>query len=160
MKRDLYAAATEIHRLKAAGGVDTTKAADASTVITEYVAIEPDPEKKLAAQVALADIFEKTGDFTNAVASYRKVLETKPEHPDAMVNLGLSLYMEAVAATPEDKDKEQEALNYLQRYTEVAPITEKDPPSVVAFKKNVKDTVDYLKAQKLTPQKLPAKKRQ
>ena len=155
LKSDLYAAATEIHRLKAVSGVDTTKAADASTVITDYISIETDPVKKLAAQMTLGDIMRLTGDFEKAVAAYRLVLETKPDHPEAMAGLGLSLFAQGASVVPEDKVKEQEGLNFMQKYTEIAPIASTDSQSVKELKASVKETVDYLKAQKMAPQKLP-----
>ena len=156
LKSDLYAAATEIHRLKAVGGVDTSKGSDASILIGEYIAIETDPAKKLAAQMTLGDIMRLTGDFEKAVASYRQVLVTKPDHPEAMAGLGLSLFAQGAAVVPEDKAKEQEGLNYMQKYTEIAPIAATDSQSVKELKASVKETVDYLKAQKMAPQKLPS----
>ena len=156
LKSDLYAAATEIHRLKAVSGVDTSKVADANTVITEYVALETDPVKKLAAQITLGDIMRLTGDLDKAVAAYRLVLETKPDQPEAMASLGLSLFAQGAGSTPEDKAKEQEGLNLMQKYTEIAPVTATDPQSVKELKLSVKDAVEYLKAQKMAPQKLPS----
>lgn len=155
MKSDLYATATEIHRLKAVSGVDTTKAAEANTVITDYIAIETDPVKKLAAQITLGDVLRLTGDFDKAVAAYRRVLEAKPDQPEAMANLGLSLFAQGAATVPEDKEKEQEGLNYMQKYTEIAPVAATDSPAVKELKMSVKQSVDYLKAQKMAPQKLP-----
>ena len=53
----------EIHRLKAAGSIDTTKGADATKIFSEYIAIEPDAAKKLAAQTTLGDILRNDSDF-------------------------------------------------------------------------------------------------
>lgn len=156
LKADLYSVATEIHRLKAVGGVDTSKSGDAETLITAYVALENDPVKKLAAQMALGDIMRLSGDFPKAVAAYRHVLETKPDYPEALAGLGLSLFAQGAAVVPEDKEKEQEGLNYLQKYTEIAPVSSTDSQSVKELKVSVKETVDYLKSLKMAPQKLPA----
>ena len=156
LKADLYALATEIHRLKAVGGVDTTKAAEANTVITAYVALENDPVKKLGGQMALGDIMRLTGDLPSAVAAYRHVLEMKADHPEAMAYLGLSLFAQGAAVIPEDKEKEQEGLNYMQKYTEIAPVAATDSQSVKEIKESVKLAVDYLKSLKMAPQKLPA----
>lgn len=156
LKIDLYSVATEIHRLKAVGGVDSTKAGDASTVITAYVAIETNPDKKINAMMALGDIMRVTGDLENAVTAYKKVLDVKPDYGDAMGSLGLCLFAQGAAVSPEDKVKEQEGLNYMQKYTEMSPVTATDSQSVRELKQNVKDTVEYLKSQKMAPQKLPA----
>lgn len=153
----LYSTATEIHRLKIMGGVDQSKAGDAFTVISTYITIETDPAKKFAAQMALGDVMRVSGDFDRAIAAYRKVLEVKTDYPDALGSLGLCLFAQGSSTVPEDKVKEQEGLNYMQKYTEVAPITAADSPSVKELKQSVKDSVDYLKSQKFTPQKLPKK---
>lgn len=154
LKVGIYATATEIHRLKAVGGVDTSKAVEASKIVTDYIALEADPARKLAAQMTLGDIMRVSGDFEKAVAAYRQVLEVKPDHPEAMAGLGLSLFAQGAGVTPEDKAKEQEGLNYMQKYTEIAPIAASDPQAVKELKQSVKDTVDYLKAQKMAPQKI------
>lgn len=162
MRAELYASATEIHRLKAVGQVDTSKTADALAVITEYMNLEADPAKKLAARLTLGDIMRAAGDFEKAVAAYKAVLEVKPDHADAMGSLGLSLFAQGVAMVPEDKALQQEGLNYMQKYTEIAPIAPTDSQAVRELKQSVKETVDYLKnQQKMTPQKVatPPKRR-
>jgi tetratricopeptide (TPR) repeat protein len=153
---ELYALATEIHRLKAVGNVDTSKGAEAYTLITAYIPLETDPAKKLIAQMTLGDIMRLTGDFGKAVEAYRQVLAVKPDHPEAMAGLGLSLFAQGAAATPEDKAMEQEGLNFMQKYTEIAPVSATDSQTVKDLKVSVKETVEYLKAQKMTPQKLPS----
>lgn len=155
LKADLYAVATEIHRLKAVSGVDTTKAADAQAVITAYMALENDPAKKLAALMTVGDIMRLTGDFEKAVAAYKHVLEMKPDYADAMGSLGLTLFAQGAGVQPEDKEKEQEGLNYMQKYTELAPVAATDSQNVKELKESVKSTVDYLKSLKMAPQKLP-----
>jgi tetratricopeptide (TPR) repeat protein len=162
IKTELYAGATEIHRLKAAGSVDLSKGAEAYAVITEYIGMEADPVKKLAAKLTLGDIMRFTGDFDKAVIAYKAVLEDKPDHPDAMGSLGLTMYAQGVASVPEDKAKQQEGLNYMQKYTEIAPVAATDSPAVKELKQSVKETVEYLKnQQKMTPQKVasPPKRR-
>ena len=155
LQADLYAAATEIHRLKAVSGVDTTKGADAQVVVNAYIALENDPVKKLAAQMTLGDIMRLTGDFEKAVVSYKHVLEVKPDHAEAMGSLGLCLFAQGAAVVPEDKEKEQEGLNYMQKYTEIAPVAATDSQGVKELKESVKSTVEYLKSLKMAPQKLP-----
>jgi len=161
MKLGLYAIAIEAHRLKAVTLIDSTKADQAAALISEYFAMETDPAKKLAVQTTLGDIMRLTYNYDKAAAAYRTALEMKPDHYEAMAGLGLSLFAEGAAASPENKEKEQEGLNYLQKYTEVSPVSPTDPPNVAELKKSVKEAVDYLRAQKMAPQKVatPVKKK-
>jgi len=50
LQSDLYGVTIEIYRLKAAGGVDYSKAAESAALISDYSAFETDPLKKVAAQ--------------------------------------------------------------------------------------------------------------
>ena len=159
MKLELYTNAVEIHRIKAVAGVDTTKSAEAAKIYGEYIAMEPDPARKMGAHLNLGDIMRLCGDFEKAVVEYREVLTAKADHPEAMAGLGLSLFAAGASASPEDKVKEQEGLNYMQIYTEIAPVSPTDSESVKALKVSVKEAVDYLKSQKMAPQKVPAKKK-
>lgn len=157
IKLVLYGNATEIHRLKAAGGVDTTKGDAAATVITDYIALETDPAKKLAAQLTLGDVMRDTGNFEKAVTAYKAVLEASPDNPDATAQLGLVLVALGTSVDPPNKEQLQEGLNYMQKFADTAPDTHK-------YKADVKQMVEYLKnEQKLTPQKVtqkaPPKKR-
>ena len=158
VKNNLYAAAMELHRLKAVTQMDTSKTADAKTVITEYVAFETDPAKKVNAQMVLGDIMRAASDFEQAIATYRQVLEAKPDHPEAMASLGLSLVADGAAQTPENKEKMQEGLNYMQKYTEIAPVSATDSAQTKELKESVKATVDYLKSEKMVPQKVTTPK--
>lgn len=158
IKNNLYATAIEIHRLKAATQIDTSKISDAKTVITEYLAFETDAAKKVNAQMVLGDIMRSAGDFPEAIATYRAVLEVKPDHPEAMASLGLSLVAEGAAETPENRDKMQEGLNYMQKYTEIAPVSATDSAQTKELKESVKATVDYLKSEKMVPQKVTTPK--
>lgn len=142
------------------GGVDVSRTAEAAKVFTEYIALETDPARKLQAQMNLGDIMRLSGDFDKAAEAYREVLVTKPDHPEAMAGLGLSLFASGAAESPENKEKEQEGLNFMQKYTEIAPVAETDPPNVRELKKSVKEAVDYLKSQKMAPQKVaPTRKK-
>jgi tetratricopeptide (TPR) repeat protein len=161
LKLEVYAIAADIHRLKAVSLVDSTKADAAAAVYAEYLAMETDPVKKLQAQTWLGDIMRLTYNYDKAAVAYKAALEMKPDHYEAMAGLGLSLFAQGAATVPEDKEKEQEGLNYMQKYTEMSPISPTDPPNVVELKKSVKEAVDYLKAQKMAPQKVitPVKKK-
>jgi lipopolysaccharide biosynthesis regulator YciM len=134
--------------------MDTSKTAEASAIITEYVAFETDADKKISAQMTLGDIMRFTGEFEKAIASYREVLAAKPDHPEAMASLGLSLVADGASQTPENKEKMQEGLNFMQRYTEIAPVTATDTAQGKELKESVKATVDYLKSEKMVPQKV------
>ena len=158
LKLGLLRDAMEIHRLMAMGGVDITRSADAGVIYNEYFALETDPAKKLAAEITLGDIYRLAGDSINAIASYKLVLQTAPDNPEALAGLGLSLFNSGVVAS--DKAQMQEGLNYMTRYTEIAPIAATDSQSVKDFKNSVKEAVDYLKnTEKLAPQKVAPKKK-
>jgi len=159
MTLSLYALAVEIHRLKAATKIDTPKSAEAATIIPAYIAMETDADKKLKAQMVFADIMRTSSDFEKAVAGYREILAAHPDNAEAMGKLGLSLFAQGAATDPEDKEKEQEGLNYMQKYTEVAPIAATDTPADKDLKTSIKEAVDYLKSIKMTPQKPPAGKK-
>jgi tetratricopeptide (TPR) repeat protein len=156
VKHDLYAVAAEIHRLKIAGGVDQSKIAEANTVIADYLALETNPEVKVTTQMGVGDMMTRVGDFDKAVAAYRQVLVLKPDHAEAMGRLGLALFAQGAAKSPEDKEMEQEGLNFMQKYIDMSPVSPTDPPAVKELKVSIKESVDYLKAQKMAPQKAPA----
>ena len=132
--------------------VDTTKVDAARTLITEYIAVETDQAKKVEGQRILGDVFLAAGDAPNAIAEYKKVLEIEPNDADALAGLGLSLVNTAYNADGSiDKTKMQEAANYLQKFTEVAPATHKymdDAKGLIASLK---------KEQNVTPQKSTTK---
>jgi tetratricopeptide (TPR) repeat protein len=142
----IYSNMIEVHRLMNRSGVDRTKSAEAKAAYEQYFTLETDAAKKAKAQLDLADIMREAGDFESAVAAYRKILETSPDNPDALAGAGLSLFALGAGTQPENTAQEQEGLNYLQRFTEVAPETH-------PLKASVKESVDYLKSRSLTPQK-------
>lgn len=153
LKLELYANAVEVHRLKAAGGVDTSMGDKAETVLTEYIAMETDPAKKAAAQLTLGDVMRETGNFDKAVAAYKAVLAASPENMDATAQLGLTLVALGTSVDPPNKEQLQEGLNYMQKFADAAPDTHK-------YKNDVKQMVEYLKTeQKLTPQKTTGRRK-
>lgn len=133
--------------------VDTTKTDLAKTLIAEYLAIETDQAKKVEAQRVLGDVFLAAGDAENAIVEYKKVLDIEPNDPDALAGLGLSLVNTAYKVDGSiDKAKMQEAVNYLQKFTDVAPATHKymdDAKGLIASLK---------KEQNVAPQKTSKKK--
>ena len=144
----------ELHRLRA--GIDAAKVTEANTLIGEYLALETDPAKKIEAGMNLGDIMRRTGDFEKAIAAYRQVLALNPDNAEANGQLGLSLFGQAVAMTPENKEMEQEGMNYMQKYIDMAPVSDTDTPSVKELKNSIKDALVYLKNEKMAPQKVTA----
>lgn len=149
---ELLSNAVEIHRLKAVGGVDTSKGAEATAVINEYLALEPDPVKKAKTEMTLGDILRENGDCDGAIVAYKKILERSADDLDALAGAGLCLF--SVGYGSDNKAQMQEGLNFMTRFSELAPDTHK-------LKTSVKDAVDLLKnEQKLTPQRTtPARRR-
>jgi tetratricopeptide (TPR) repeat protein len=123
-----------------------------AALLTEYLAVETDAAKKAEAGVFMGDIYRIVGDSPNAIVEYKKVLETSPNNPDALAGLGLS---QVNAGYNEDgsinEAMMQEAINNLQRFSEVAPDDHK-------LKGEVKGMVEFLKTQNFKPQKTTKKK--
>lgn len=138
----------EAYWLMAKTGTDRTKGKETLTAFEEYIALEPDAKKKSDTQLSLGDALRESGDSENAIAPYRKVLETSPDNPDALAGLGLSLFSAGAGSIPENTAQMQEGLNIMTRFAEIAPETH-------PLKASVKDAVDYLKTKKLEPQKTP-----
>lgn len=147
--------------------VEDTKIPLAKEVLTEYQGIETDPIKKETAKVILGDLYRVAQDMANAIAEYRKVIETSPDNIDALAGLGISLVNDGYADTENAKTnndqalaeagkaKLQEGANFLQKYAAAAPDNHK-------FKGDAVGLIESLKAdQKITPQKVatPARRR-
>lgn len=148
---EILSNAMEIHRLKAVGGVDTTKGKEAAEVFGAYIAVETDPAKKLTAEMTLGDVLRETGDCDAAIVAYKKILATTPDNADALAGAGLCLF--SVGYGNSDKAQMQEGLNYMQKFSDIAPDTHR-------LKSSVKDAVDLLKnEQKLAPQKVTTTKK-
>lgn len=142
----------EAFRLMAATEqVDDTKLDIAKTLIPEYLAIETDTAKKESAKLILADIYRVAGDSDNAIAEYRKVLETSPENLDAMVGLGLSLVNAGYINN--NKEQLQEGANMLGKFASAAPDNHKYKADAVGLIENLKNE------QKIAPQKTTTRKK-
>jgi tetratricopeptide (TPR) repeat protein len=129
--------------------VDSTKTGVIKSLLEEYIAVENDKALKAEAQIALADAYRIAADADNAIIEYRKALEMSPDNPDALAGLGLSLF--DAGERSNNVQQKQEGLNLMQRFAEVAPDTHK-------LKESVAGAVEYLKSQKLAPQKTTKKK--
>lgn len=160
---ELLSNAMETHRLKIVSGIDSSKSADATAVVEEYIAMEPDAAKKTAARVTLGDMMRAAGEFDKAIATYKTVLETAPENTEVMASLGLSLVALGTSVEPANKAQLQEGLNYMQKYADTVTILPTDSRPVQEFKQSVKDTVEYLKTEQnlkpQTPAKAPSKRK-
>ncbi|CAN5750524.1 hypothetical protein BH20ACI4_BH20ACI4_17380 [soil metagenome] len=133
--------------------VDPAKAPVIATLLGEYSTLETDAAKKAEAETYVGDVYRLAGDSQNAIAEYKKVLEKSPNNADALAGLGLS---QVNAGYNEDgsinEAMMQEAINNLQRFTEIAPDNHK-------LKAEVKLIVDGLKTQNIKPQKTTTKKK-
>jgi tetratricopeptide (TPR) repeat protein len=131
--------------------VDETKLEIAKTIIPEYIAAETDAARKDQAKLILGDLYRVTGDADNAIAEYRKVLETSPDSLDAMDGLGLSLVNAGYINN--NKEQLQEGANFLQKYATAAPDGHK-------FKADALGLIESLKTeQKIAPQKVAPRKK-
>ncbi len=120
----------------------------AKVMIPEYIALEPDAAKKGEAMLIMADLYRVAADSENAIAAYKKILETSPDNPDALAGVGLSLVNQGYIK--DDKAMLQEAANYLQKFVSVAPDTHK-------YKANAAEAITTLKTlSNVAPQKTPA----
>lgn len=133
--------------------VDETKIALAKEMLPEYQAMETDAVKKENSKLILGDLYRVTGDADNAIAEYRKVVETTPDNLDGLAGLGLSLVNAGYISG--NKEQLQEGANFLQKYASAAPDNHK-------YKNDALGLIESLKAeQKITPQKVatPARRR-
>ena len=131
---------------------DSTQGAAALTAYQEYMAAETDVAKKAKAERDVAQImFDTAASATDmnaaygqAIAAYQKILDANPDDPDALLRIGQSLFI--IGAATNDKAKNQEAANYLQRFIDKAPDTN-------PLKAEAKELIDALKQQAVTPEK-------
>lgn len=127
--------------------VDPTQADAGLAAFKDYIAAETDPVKKSKAQLDAAQMLLDAGNGEKALAEYQSILTTQPDNPDANLGAGLALYAMG------DKNKFQEAANYLAHFVEVAPDTHK-------FKSSAKDILTELKnAANVTPEKTTPKRK-
>jgi len=131
--------------LMAVNEIDMTRAEEIKSVYPQFLAAETDPVKNDLKQREFADALRKSNDCDDAVLEYKKILDSKPEDPDALVGSGLCIVN--IGFMNDNKEKLQEGLNVLQHFVDVAPDTHK-------MKADAKNTIEYLKTeQKLAPQK-------
>ena len=126
---------------------------EAAKILTpEYIAVESDAVKKAAANLLIADLYRVSGDFQNAVNTYKKVLETNPGNLEAMWGGGNCLIAMGVIAN-NDKALLQEGVDMLQKFVATAPDTNK-------YKAETAATIEELKKEhNVAPQKGGGKKK-
>lgn len=130
--------------------VDSTQAEAGLAAFKDYLAVETDPAKKAKAQLDSAQMLLDSGAAEQAFVEFQAILASQPDNPEANLGAGLSLY------ASQDKEKFQEAANYLQHFVDVAPDTN-------ALKADAKAILAELKStEKVTPEKTkpaPARRR-
>ena len=133
--------------------VDPAKAPVIATLLGEYFTLETDAAKKAEAETYVGDVYRLAGDSEKAIAEYKKVLEKSPNNADALAGLGLSQVNVGYNADGSINDvMMQEAINNLQRFSDIAPDNHK-------LKTEVKGMVEFLKTQNFKPQKTTPKKK-
>ncbi|MEP6786899.1 MAG: hypothetical protein ABJB40_00605 [Acidobacteriota bacterium] len=131
--------------------IDPSVIESAKVLVPEYLKIETDPVKKAEANVTFADLYRVVGDSDNAIAAYKKILETSPDDPDALAGAGLSLVN--LGYINNDKTKLQEGANMLQKFASIAPDSNKYKADALALIETLK------KEQNVTPQKVTTTKK-
>ncbi len=131
--------------------VDPAVIESAKVLVSEFIRVEPDETKKVAASTTFADLYRVALDSENAIAEYKKILETQPNNPDALAGAGLSLVNHGYMN--DDKAVLQEGANMLQKFISVAPDSHKYKADAVAL-------IESLKTENIAPQKTtPARRR-
>lgn len=125
--------------------VDPTQADAGLAAFKEYIAAEPDPAKKSKAQLDAAQMLLDSGQADKALAEFQAVLQSQPDSPEANLGAGLALYAQ------QDKERFQEAANYLQHFVDVAPDTNPLKSDAKAILAELKST------EKVVPEKTPGR---
>ena len=127
--------------------VDPSQADAGLTAFKDYIAVETAPEKKAKAQLDAAQMLLDSGQSDKALVEFQAVLQSQPDNPEANLGAGLALY------ASQDKEKFQEAANYLQHFVDVAP--DANP-----LKADAKAILAELKSsEKVVPDKTPSRGR-
>lgn len=99
--------------------VDQSKADEGFMAYQDYIGAEPDAAKKAKAQRDAAQMLFDAGAFEKSLGEYQKILAVNPDDPDALVKSGMILFN--IGAMENNKEKYQEAANYLQQFVNKAP---------------------------------------
>jgi tetratricopeptide (TPR) repeat protein len=95
--------------------VDQSKADEGFAAYKEYMELETDPAKKAKAQLDGAQLLFDAGSTDKALAEFQAILSSNPDSPEANLGAGLALYSSG------DKNKYQQAANYLQHFVDIGP---------------------------------------
>ena len=125
--------------------VDQSQADAGLAAYKDYMAMETDPAKKSKAQLDAAQMLLDSGQSDKALAEFQSVLQSQPDSPEANLGAGLALYAQ------QDKEKFQEAANYLQHFVDVAPDTNPLKADAKAILAELKST------EKVVPEKTPSR---
>jgi tetratricopeptide (TPR) repeat protein len=131
--------------------VDATKSAEGIAAFKDYIAVEADPVKKSKAQLDAAQMLLDSGAADLAFAEFKTVLTTTPDSPEANLGAGLALYASG------DKAKFQEAVNYMQRFVDVAPDSHpmKDDAKAILAAIKASENITPEKGSKPAPKRRP-----
>ena len=121
---------------------DGTQAEAGLAAFKDYIAVETDPAKKAKAQLDMAQMLLDAGAADKALVEFKTILTTQPDSPEANLGAGLALYASG------DKEKFQEAANYLQHFVDVAPDTNVMKSDAKAILTELKNT------EKVVPEKI------
>jgi tetratricopeptide (TPR) repeat protein len=129
---------------------DPTQADAGLAAYKDYLAVEMDPAKKAKAQLDMAQMLLDAGAADKALGEFKTILATQPDSPEANLGAGLALYASG------EKEKFQEAANYLQHFVDVAPDTNPMKADAKAILTELKNTekIDPVKI-KPAPRKRP-----
>lgn len=120
---------------------DPTQSEVALTAYKEYLALETDSAQKAKGQLEMAQMLLDAGAADKAFVEFQAIIATQPDSAEANLGAGLALYQSG------DKNRFQEAANYLQRYVDLVPDTQ-------TYKTDAKVILEGLKnTQNITPVK-------
>jgi tetratricopeptide (TPR) repeat protein len=146
--RKIEALSTRAESIRLLTKVDPLQADTGVTAYQEYIAAETDPARKAKGQMELAQMLLDAGAADKAIVEFKKILDAEPDNVDALYGMGIAGINIGYAAN--DKVKLQEAVNYLQRFVDKAPDTNR-------YKAEAKATIEELKKQEnVTPEKTTA----
>jgi tetratricopeptide (TPR) repeat protein len=128
--------------------VDQSQVDAGLTAYREYLAVETDPVKKDRAEHDAAQMLFDANAFEKSLEEYKKILERNPDDADALVKSGMLLF-NIGAMNNNDKEKYQQAANYLQQFVDKAPDTDK-------LKDDAKAILEELKNQQNVKAEKPA----
>lgn len=141
--------------------VDPSKVDEGAVAFQEYIAAEVDPVKKAKAEHERAQMFFDAFAYEKAKPAYEEMLAQNPDDPEALKNLGLTLFnlgadKESQGKKDEAKVSYQEAANYLQRFVDKTSDGQLKTEAQEILK-NLKEQQN-VQAEKSTPTRTPIRK--